>query len=856
MTDRAPAWRAWVRRRWPALTIGVCSLPVVVMTLVGTLHWPGRIFPGFFLMQNALVPTVGTYEWTGMQAGVPFLARVTSVDGMPVDDHATVYAIVESKPVGTPIRYALAQGGRTMTAVVPTMRFTARDYWLTVGIFALFGVVALGLGVLVGLLQPDTQAARAFLLQGSVTGLYALAGTALYHPHLSWLSPLYALVQSLLAATFIHLWLVFPVPRRFIMRDRRWLAVPYGVAVIVFLWFLAGFYASPPDTTPIYVSFLYTGIGLVTFMAVPVFSWWENRLPRVRQQLRVVIPGAVVPAGVALFAHLQAARAEFPLNLMALVAPFFYASIAWAILRHDLFDIDTLVKQAVIFATLTLGITGAYAGSVALATRIAPDLVEAAGRWLQVGFVVLIAMAFEPARRRTQQAVDALFFRRRLDYRGTVSELSAALTSLLDLEEILTRVGRTVMHGFQNSGFAVVLWQDDVTRLHVYDPQRRALHTLPGPALTALRAALDARAQRTPPALPSPDDTSLPREDMASLPGGTPSLLVPLMLGGRVLGAFALGPRRSGRTFGREDIELLATLAAQSAIAIGNARSYRALQDLNLELEQKVQSRTADLEASLDQLKRAQHQLVQAEKMASLGVLVAGVAHEINNPVTFIVNNIEPVKESVAALRESAAAHPELGTGRALEDLEEAVDLIAKGADRTAGIVSDLRSFSRLGDGAAAAVDVHDAIEVSLRLLRPRWSDRITIHRDYQSLPSIQASPGQLNQVFMNLLSNACDAIPERGNIWIGTDAGERTIRVRIRDNGSGIAREHLSRIFDPFFTTKPQGQGTGLGLSITHGIVTGHGGGLEVTSEPGIGTTITVSLPIASDGARQATIA
>ncbi len=151
---------------------------------------------------------------------------------------------------------------------------------------------------------------------------------------------------------------------------------------------------------------------------------------------------------------------------------------------------------------------------------------------------------------------------------------------------------------------------------------------------------------------------------------------------------------------------------------------------------------------------------------------------------------------------------------------------------------------------------MHDAIEVSLRLLRPRWSDRITIHRDYQSLPSIQASPGQLNQVFMNLLSNACDAIPERGNIWIGTDAGERTIRVRIRDDGSGIAREHLSRIFDPFFTTKPQGQGTGLGLSITHGIVTGHGGGLEVTSEPGIGTTITVSLPIASDGARQATIA
>jgi signal transduction histidine kinase len=281
-----------------------------------------------------------------------------------------------------------------------------------------------------------------------------------------------------------------------------------------------------------------------------------------------------------------------------------------------------------------------------------------------------------------------------------------------------------------------------------------------------------------------------------------------------------------------------------NSMSEGLEQREKALQALNAELETRVRDRTAELEASYRDLKAAQAQLVQSEKMASLGVLVAGVAHEINNPVTFIVNNTGPLRELLAEIDRAAEAHPELGIGERLGMVREMVELIDEGAVRTAGIVNDLRSFSRLGAARSEMVDVQEAVDVTLRLLRPRWSGRITIHRDLGSLPPIEAAPGQLNQVLMNLLANACDAIPDQGTIWIAARSDGDFVEISVRDDGTGIAADDLQRIFDPFFTTKPQGKGTGLGLAITHGIVESHGGTIRVESELGRGTEVIVSLP------------
>jgi signal transduction histidine kinase len=234
--------------------------------------------------------------------------------------------------------------------------------------------------------------------------------------------------------------------------------------------------------------------------------------------------------------------------------------------------------------------------------------------------------------------------------------------------------------------------------------------------------------------------------------------------------------------------------------------------------------------------------------MASLGRLVAGVAHEINNPVSFIATSVVPIRRRL----EAAAVDSPPEVVKLLREAEEIVGVMARGAARTAAIVRDLRSFSRLGEATRKPVDLHDGLDASLRLLESRWRDRITVHRDYGELPLVECDPAQVNQVFMNLLANACDAIPGAGNVWVTTRAEGDMVAVTVRDDGVGMAPDVVGRIFDPFFTTKDVGSGTGLGLAITHGIVTAHGGRIEVESAPGAGSTFRVLLPA---GARADTL-
>jgi signal transduction histidine kinase len=396
-----------------------------------------------------------------------------------------------------------------------------------------------------------------------------------------------------------------------------------------------------------------------------------------------------------------------------------------------------------------------------------------------------------------------------------------------------------VVDGFQVRSFAVLRWVSGHTERSRIG-EGGTVRDDPG-ALDALRRRIE--HTRAPLVLADhegpTDDAAAEARDLGA------ELVVPLAVAGRLVGAFAVGPRRSGRPFTHADLEVLGTLAAQSAVAIDNARSFGALQELNLALEDRVRERTAELETSYRTLESTQAQLVQSEKMASLGVLVAGVAHEINNPVSFIVNNAAPLEEVLAELREVMARHPEIPVGEALEDATLAARLMAEGAERTARIVADLRAFSRLSDAETGLVDLREGIVVSQRLLRQRWADRIVMHLDLDDLPPVDGASGALNQVFMNLLANACDAVSDTGNVWITGRHEPPWVHVDVRDDGSGIDPAHLSRIFDPFFTTKPQGLGTGLGLAIAHGIVTNHGGRITVTSTPGVGTTMTVTLPV-----------
>jgi len=279
-----------------------------------------------------------------------------------------------------------------------------------------------------------------------------------------------------------------------------------------------------------------------------------------------------------------------------------------------------------------------------------------------------------------------------------------------------------------------------------------------------------------------------------------------------------------------------------------------------IDAHQELGERHLLLETAYRDLATTQQQLIHAEKMASLGLLVAGIAHELNNPISYVHSNLEFIEDYVERLAGMASTPPvpqsrsngtpspkEPALETTLQTLRELIASCQEGSARVKKIVLDLRTFSRMDDHDLALADVHEGIESTLNLLTRQYGERITIHRDYSDLPPIECYPGQMNQVFMNLLQNAAQSIPDRGDVWIQTAALNQWIRIVIRDNGDGISAEDLHRVFDPFFTTKDVGIGTGLGLSISYGIIQKHSGKIRVRSDIHAGTEFTIELPVHS---------
>jgi signal transduction histidine kinase len=268
-------------------------------------------------------------------------------------------------------------------------------------------------------------------------------------------------------------------------------------------------------------------------------------------------------------------------------------------------------------------------------------------------------------------------------------------------------------------------------------------------------------------------------------------------------------------------------------------------------------------------LRAAQSALVQSEKLASLGQLAAGVAHEINTPITYVTNNLSALRRDVLALlellvkyregrealervtpnlaRETARIEAEIDFGYIQDNLGRLFDKSRGGLQRVRDIVKNLSDFARLDEAESKEIDLNQALESTLEILHYELERKqIRLEKRFQELPPLLCHPGQINQVFLNLILNAAQACEPGGLIRVrtGTGPGEAVV-AEVEDNGSGIRPEHLPHLFEPFFTTKPPGQGTGLGLSVSYGIIRDHGGSIDVTSRPDVGSTFRVRLPL-----------
>lgn len=365
-------------------------------------------------------------------------------------------------------------------------------------------------------------------------------------------------------------------------------------------------------------------------------------------------------------------------------------------------------------------------------------------------------------------------------------------------------------------------------------------------------------------------------------------LAVPLVCSDSVVGVVAVQSYSPQVRYGTGDQELLTFVSYQIANSLERKRAAEALKNAYTDLEQRVvertrelseqisvrqlvelvlQQRNADLEALNGKLAGTQSQLLQAEKMASVGQLAAGVAHEINNPIGYVHSNLTTLTGYLRDIFSVLGAYEKLEhslTGEpaglaSIHALKEQVDLdymrkdvvnlldeSVEGVTRVEKIVRDLKDFSHVDEAEWQQADLHAGLETTLNVAWHELKYKADLIKEYGDLPQIECLPSQLNQVFLNILVNAAHAIEGHGTITIRTGRQGEQALITIADTGKGIDPRHLNRIFEPFFTTKPVGVGTGLGLSVSYGIIQKHGGTIEVQSELGKGTTFTICLPIA----------
>ena len=463
----------------------------------------------------------------------------------------------------------------------------------------------------------------------------------------------------------------------------------------------------------------------------------------------------------------------------------------------------------------------------------------------------------------------------KIEQLSLLTDLAAAVNATLDPEKIYEQALRRLVHQMGHRS----------AHLMLVDPARGVVrgHRMAGAASGRLEpydlefrlddshsASSRVATTGSPVVIDDVETTTVPLDLPAVRSLGVRSVvMVPLRVKERIFGVLQVTSSEPGQV-GAADLEMLTAVANHVALAVDRAQSFQTIEELSRGLEDKVRVRTEqlrtaneELQAAYRELQATQMQLVQREKMASMGQLVAGVAHELNNPIGFVYSNVATLEDFVRRLRgmlEVYRAAPLSEAERermqgewdarkidyALKYLDAMTGGIKEGAERARKIVRDLRVFARSQDDVWQSVDLHEELESSLTLLNHLLKDRVTVHRKFGDLPPVECIRSQIDQVLLNLLANAAQAIAGQGAITIETRRDDDVALLVISDTGPGIPHDVMGRIFDPFFTTKPVGEGTGLGLSISYQIVKKHGGDILADSPPDGGAVFTVRLPLA----------
>jgi signal transduction histidine kinase len=856
LTRRIP-WYVTLTVRGTAL-----FLVLAVLSIVADLNKP---FSGFYIQPWGNVGPV--MAMAPSEGGLARDDRLVEIDGERFTTADDYWARVERHAeTGTTPVYGFSRQGKLFRLHIATQPLTESLFAATLGPFIFVGLVYWLIGYVVYRTRPDLEAAQAFVLYANAMATVCVSFPDAHLHHR--LSLFYLITFALSGGLLVRLGLLFP--QRLPAANNAWtrrppllisavLAIGQGVLLIIQRlhgWDDAGLWGEALG----WVIFAWINVCLVVALALfarqaQLGDWLARR------QLQIVSIGGMaglLPMTLFYMVPRQLGMAELlSLNVSVMFTCLLPLSLAFAIVRYGLWDARMLVRQSVGGIAL-IGVLACLYFAILGLIEISFLAGHEDNRWAEFLAGVTIAIVFAPLRDHIHRATASFFYRMPYDPQAVLEQTAQSLATTLDLDRIAEHLMDVVNDTLHPVGGCLLVIDDDTGRfepIHAFGLGPSLSLAVDSPLVQGVlenRQAVSRSAMATRRLyLLQP----LLREIGAEL-------LIPLVYEEKLLGMLLIGSKRNEGAYVDTDVGLLRALAGQAALALHNARQVFTVRQINQRLEQMVAERTKALEEALAELQGTQARLVQSEKMVSLGLLVAGVAHEINNPAAVVIGNLELIKEvhlDVQRLLDAfdgleltshmanliASIKQDIDYPQIIAEQEAMTRDCADAARRIRAIVADLRTFSRPRGDALQPVDVHQGLTTTLNLVRSLFKDRVILNASLADVPVVLGESSQLNQVFMNLLVNAAQAITGKGQVDVSLWSDADWIYLSITDSGCGIPEANLPRLFDPFFTTKRQGEGTGLGLSISYGIVQRHGGRIDVASVLGEGSTFTVVLPV-----------
>ena len=564
---------------------------VILISAIGVVKaasWVDRPFAGFLVNERLVLGNIGQYHWTGSAAGLQWPDKIVGANGQPIRSMRELQGVAQSVIVGTPIIYTVEQDDQRRDVTVPTMRFTWNDLLMTFGVTFVAGWIYVLIGLAVFLLKPDTKVSWAFFVACVSLSLFAITSFDIQSTHAGFIR-IYLLVNALWPAAFVHLALVFPARREFIERRPYLQVAPYAVSILLTIP-LEILYPQPAFLMVYKLVRLYGILSAIAVFVSTLEAYLRGASVLARQRAKVVLFGAALAFPLPAIAYYVSLFGgdwvwfTIQNNFLAIPITVFPACVAYAIARHNLFDVDVYIKRAVGYAALTAVVAVGYLSTNTLISTffLRPLLGERGDTAAPIVFAVLIVFLFHPLSRRIQQAVDTLFFRKGYDYKGTIRSVSNALTSMLNLDQIMTKVVETIRREMFVETVGIVVLDEPTERCEAVlldesaapnRPQRRqAVIGYDDPLLAWMRS--------NPTLVTRYDFDEDPRfadvraDVSPTLRELSASLVIPLVYRGQLSGLLTLGNKKSGHFYSREDIDLLTTMSDQAAVAISNAMKH------------------------------------------------------------------------------------------------------------------------------------------------------------------------------------------------------------------------------------------------------------------------------------------